>query len=496
MEPKMAMHELRAQRGKLVDDLTAVSLKLDAYKPAKPTTDAEKAAAKTAKTAFDADKSEFDRLYAEVKALDDTIQRQTALIEVSRASAVPAAGQEHTAAYTSWAQPKFDLYTHEEAAEARGLITHKGLALAGVARALSNGRGLSDAGNWAAKNYGEQHPVTKALVAGVGGSGGFIVPPEYINEIIELLRPMTAVRGANPRTMPMPRGTMTLPAQTGAATATYSGETSKIAASQQTLGQIVASYKKLTALVPVSNDLMRYADPAADAFVRDDLTKVMALREDLAFLVGDGTQNTPRGFLSFANEYALQQGGAAGTWLVGSDSTYASGGNFITSNETYTQATVANELAGMVNRLDTANVPDIRRVWFMHPRIYNYLFNLLNSLGLYVYRDELTKGTLLNYPIAKRSTQIPINIQDTNAAYSIASFIFLVEMTDAMILDSMTLELFVSREGSYTDSGGNQVNVVQVDQTLIRAIAEHDFQMRHPASVSVNQGVIWAPAIS
>jgi HK97 family phage major capsid protein len=493
----MSMHELRAQRGKLVDDLTAVSQKLDAYKPAKADTEAGKAAAKAAKTAFDADKSEFDRLWAEVKALDDTIVRQTALVEVSRASAVAVAGQENDGAHRGWAAPKFDVYTHREAAEARGLLTHKGLCLAGVARALSNGRGLSDAGNWAAKNYGEGHPVTKALVAGVGGSGGFIVPPEYINEIIELLRPMTAVRGANPRTMPMPRGTMTLPAQTGAATASYSGEVSKIAASQQTLGQIVATYKKLTALTPVSNDLMRYADPAADAFVRDDLTKVMALREDLAFLVGDGTQSTPRGFLSFANEYALQQGGAAGTWLSSGNSTYGSGGNFITSNESYSQTTVANELAGMVNRLDTANVADMRRVWFFHPRIYNYLFNLLNSLGLYVYRDELSKGTLLGYPVARRSTQIPININDTTSANTVgASFIFLVEMTDAMILDSMTLELFVSREGSYTDSGGNQVNLVQVDQTLIRAIAEHDFQMRHPASISVDQGVIWAPAIS
>ena len=148
----------------------------------------------------------------------------------------------------------------------------------------------------------------------------------------------------------------------------------------------------------------------------------------------------------------------------------------------------------MVNKLDTANVPDERRTWFMHPRSYNYLFNVQNSLGLYVYREEMMGGTLLTYPI-QRTTQMPTNIElpDTTAG---GSFVMLVEMTDAMILDSMTLELFVSREGSYVDANGNTQSLVQNDETLVRAIAEHDFQMRHPASVAVDQFVLWAPAIS
>jgi hypothetical protein len=60
----------------------------------------------------------------------------------------------------------------------------------------------------------------------------------------------------------------------------------------------------------------------------------------------------------------------------------------------------------------------------------------------------------------------------------------------------MSLELAVSREGTYVDGSGNTISAFQNDQTLIRAIAEHDFQMRHDASVAVNQFVRWAPAIS
>lgn len=355
--------------------------------------------------------------------------------------------------------------------------------------------------------YGEGHPVTKALVASVGTAGGFIVPPDYVNEIIELLRPMTVVRSSNPRVIPMPRGTMTLPSQTSPATAFYQAEATKITPSQQTFGQIVASYKKLVALTPVSNDMMRYADPAVDAVVRDDMVQVIALREDLAFMFGDGTQDTPRGYTSFANEWVKQQGGTIGSWLVGANSTWAvdgaagsplvgaNGGNFITSTPGYTLATVAAELGGMVNKLDTANVPDMKRVWFMHPRSKNYLYNVQNSLGVYVYRDEMKDGKLLGYPF-KCSTQVPLNIQDPTGTYTTCSFVILAEMNETMILDSMSLELAVTREGSYTDAGGNVINAFSNDLTLIRAIAEHDFQMRHPSAVAVNQGVLWAPAIA
>jgi HK97 family phage major capsid protein len=304
------------------------------------------------------------------------------------------------------------------------------------------------------------------------------------------------VRGAGPRVIPMPRGTMTLPGQASAATASYGSETAKINQSQPSLNQIVASYKKLTALVPVSNDMMRYADPAVDAFVRDDLVKVLALREDLAFILGDGTQDTPRGFLSFANGFALSAaGGVAGVFSTSANATLASGGNFITSNETYSLATAAAELGGLVNKLDTQNVPDIKRCWFMHPRTYNYLYNVQNSLGVYVYRDELNKGTLLSYPF-KKTTQIGANYWDATGTNKDCSFIFLVEMDEDMILDSMSLELAVSREGTYVDSGGTTVSAFQSDQTIIRAIAEHDHQIRHDASVAVAQTVRWAPAIS
>lgn len=108
---------------------------------------------------------------------------------------------------------------------------------------------------------------------------------------------------------------------------------------------------------------------------------------------------------------------------------------------------------------------------------------------------EFTRDLIVSYPV-KKSTQIPVAIYDTTSTNLDCSYVMLTEMDEAMVLDSMQLELAVSREGTYIDGGGNTVSAFQVDQTLIRAIAEHDFQMRHAASVAVIQFVRWAPAIS
>ena len=438
-------------------------------------------------TLTDEETTQYGDLKREIGDLDGQINRQKEAQEIAARSAQPVANQENsgTPSGTVPAAPETDRYVRE-----------KSLVIGGTMKLLGRSAGIvSVARAEAVTMYGENHPVTRALNTSQGSAGGFIVPPDYMNEIIELLRPRAVVRAAGPRNIPMPRGTMTLPGQGSAATAAYGAEGGRIASSQQGLNSIVATYKKLTALVPVSNDMMRYADPAVDAFVRDDLVKVIALAEDAAFILGTGLQDTPRGYLSFAQGYAAANGGSVGLFKTGAASTAAAGGNFITSTASYNLATVASELGGAVNRLDTANVVASKRVWFMHPRSYNYLFNVQNSLGVYVYRDELTKGTLLGYPV-QRTTQIGINYGDASSNTD-CSFVFLVEMDEDLLLDSMQLELAVSREGSYVDaSTGATISAFQNDQTIIRAIAEHDHQMRHDAAVAVIQFVRWAPAIS
>lgn len=480
----MKLHELRAKRADLDEKRKAALSKVEPL-----CLKDEKDFSADDRKAYDSGLKEVDDLKKEMDDLEAQIKRLESYQERMAETAQPVAGQEKNVP----AAPETDKYVKE-----------KSLLLGGVTKMIGLGGGnIYTARQAAAEVYGESHPVTKALITSSGSAGGFIVPPDVMNEVIPMLRARAVVRSAGPRNLPMPRGTMTLPGQTAAATASYGNETKRIPTSQPKLGQIVASFKKLTALVPVSNDMMRFSDPAVDALVRDDLVKVMALREDLAFLMGDGTEDTPRGFLSFANSWVKAGGGTVGKWLTNGNSIFAingddppnsTGGNFVTSNPTYTLETVGNELGSAVNRLDMANVPEDKRFWFMNPRSFNYLNNVRNSLGLYAYRDELSRGTLLGYPF-KKTTQLGTGYWSADGSAKDLSFVMLVEMTEDIILDSMQLELMVFNQASYVDATGANISAVQYDQTVIRAITEHDHQMRHDAAVAVIQGVRWAPAI-
>src|SRR5262245_44135922 len=70
----------------------------------------------------------------------------------------------------------------------------KGIALARFVRAIVGGRFNSERpAAWAARQWGEANDVVKALAAGDATAGGFIVPPSYMAEIIELLRAQSVV---------------------------------------------------------------------------------------------------------------------------------------------------------------------------------------------------------------------------------------------------------------------------------------------------------------
>lgn len=321
------------------------------------------------------------------------------------------------------------------------------------------------------EHFGTRHPTTRALMISSATGGGLIVPPDYVAEIIEIQRALTVVRASTPRVIPMPRGTMQMPRQSQTATAGYGGEISAIPVSEQAFGSLNASYKKLVAMVPISRDLVRYSDPNVDAIARDDLVQVLARREDLAFLRGDGTADSPRGFASF----------------VLSSQT-------ISSTSAFTLSTVGRELGGAMTKLESANVNIQRPVWIMHPRSKGYLMSVQNANGFYVFKDEMTTSqTILGFPF-KTTTQIPINL--VNGGDSDCSEVYLVEMSEAMLFDAMALELSISMEGMYVDSAGATVSVFQSDQMLLRAIAEHDFLMRHDNAIIRISNVRWAPAIS
>jgi len=332
-------------------------------------------------------------------------------------------------------------------------------------RALAAGKGDPDkAAHFAKKQWGDEE-IAKALTTSTGetgGGGGFLVPEEYSTELIEYLRPLSVIRSMNPVIVPMPVGSISIPAMTGGATAEYIGEGSNIRVSQPAFGQIKLTWKKLATLVPISNDLIRFSSPQADAIVRDDLVAAMAQREDAAFIRDDGTNDTPKGL-----RY----------WIAGD--------NIIPANGTVNLANVAIDLGKAILALEENNIKFLRPGWLISPRTKYYLTTLTDDNGNYVFKDEMAGGTLLNFPFAVTS-QIPSNLGDG----ANESEVYFVDFADAIIGESSLVELAVSEEAAYYN-GTSVVAAFSLDQTVIRAIARHDFALRRSVAGAVLTGVKW-----
>ena len=281
------------------------------------------------------------------------------------------------------------------------------------------------------------------------------------------MRAQSVVRRLGARTVQMPTGTLKYPKIATGASAAYIGENVNIGKSEETFGQLTLTFKKLAVLTPISNDLLRYSSPSADAIVRDDLVSSMATKEDSTFIRGAGTDATPKGLLN---------------WCVADQKIAASAASL---------ANITDNLGQLVVKLKNADIPMISPGWIMAPRTEQSLATIQNANGVFAFRDEVIAGTLWGWPIGT-TTNVPITLDTTGAGNDDESEIYLVDFAQVLIGESQSLLVDSSQEAAYHD-GSNVQAAFSLDQTVVRAIAEHDLGMRHDKGVAMLTGVTWAP---
>lgn len=304
----------------------------------------------------------------------------------------------------------------------------------------------------------------KALAAGDPLAGGFLIPQQFSADVIELLRPASAVRRLGATVIPMPVGSLSIPKITAGATGYYIGENENITKSQLTTGQVKLSFKKLAALTPVSNDLLRYSTPGADAIVRDDIVRALGQAENSNFIRGDGTAG-PRG---------LRYQVAAANRLN------ATGG-------TVSLANVTIDLGRLIQALMDNNIPFTRPGWIFAPRTYRYLATVQTTTGAYAFREELIGGKLWGWPYAV-NTGVPTNLTDGGGTTE--TEVYLADFADVLIGESMSMAVDASQEAAYHD-GSSVVAAFSQDQTVVRAITEHDLAVRRDVGLAVMNQITW-----
>lgn len=126
--------------------------------------------------------------------------------------------------------------------------------------------------------------------------GGDLAGPAEQGELIQLLRNKEALVNAGARIIPLPpSGSLKLPRQTSPTQGYWLGENTNITISQFQTGAVLLRGRKCCALVVMPGELLRFASPAAEAIVREDMTKTLSLTLDLGLLQGAGSDNVPLG---------------------------------------------------------------------------------------------------------------------------------------------------------------------------------------------------------
>jgi HK97 family phage major capsid protein len=398
---------------------------------------------------FDAHKVEDDRVAKLISEAEDVERRKAAAAKP--VAALPGV----TPSPVLHAQPKAP--------------DEKGLRFARMFRALSAAGGIPYvAAQIAETEWGESGLFANQNM-GSGSAGGFLVNEDVSSEIIELLRPASVVMSLNPVSVPMPSGNMTMNRLATGSSARYIGEQQAAPATSVAFGQVKLSAKKLAALIPISNDLMRASSFAADRIVRDDLVSANAQAMDLAFLRGSGTEFTPRG-LRFQN---------VGTAFATS--------HILTMTGSPTLTTVTSDLARLELALMNADVPMTRAGWIMAPRVAMYIQNLRDGNGNFAF-PEMSQGLLRGKPY-RTTTQIPINL----GGGSNESEVILADFAHVIVGEHMGISIATSDVAAYVDASSTIQAAFSRDETALRTIQQHDLGVRHLPAVAVLTGVTWTP---
>lgn len=300
----------------------------------------------------------------------------------------------------------------------------------------------------------------KALSVTAPAEGGYLVPEVYANEIIELLYPSTVIYSLGARKLGMANGNLNMPKQKAGSRALFAGENRAISKTAPKFGNLKLSAKKLTALIPMSNDLLRSANFDNDVIVGQDVTRQMALGVDWGALLGTGGEFQP---LGIANNKSVLN---IDTSTLDND---------LKDERGYLTASFPNYLVALVLK---NNVYADGLGFVFNTSVEQYFKSIRDKVGGFIFADEMNKnGTLVGYPY--KTTNLIANGTDGKTKIIFGNW------NDLVIGEQGALEIETSREGSWTDDSGNLISAFENDQTLIRAINNVDTGLRHDESFAV-----------
>ena len=196
----------------------------------------------------------------------------------------------------------------------------------------------------------------RAMSEGVLGAGGYMVPTPLAAELIDLSRNLSVLLEAGARTVLFDSQSLKIARVITDPVAAWKAENAAITKSDMAVDSVVLTAHTLTALVPVSLQLLEDA-PNASTAITDALAAGSALELDRAGLLGSGAGSEPTGIFNAVGVQSISMG-TNGAALTNFSQLSQAVQKVWEANSTPTAAIYAPRTAGVLDRLaDTTGQP-------------------------------------------------------------------------------------------------------------------------------------------
>lgn len=347
----------------------------------------------------------------------------------------------------------------------------KGIAFARFAKALAAANGSrSEALEIARKQYPDDAKLHHVLKAAVGAgtttdptwAGALVEYQEYAQDFVEFLRPQTIIgrfgQGSIPALRQVPFN-IRIPAQTSGGSANWVGQGKAKPLTKFDFESITFSFAKVAAIAVLTDELIRFSNPAADSLVRNALAEAVIARLDTDFI------NPSKAEVANVSPASVTNGIAA-IPSTGSpdDDAAAAFGVFV-----------------------AANLQPNGAVWLMSSTTALALSMRKNALGQKEYPEmTLLGGTFQGLPVI--------------VSQYVGNQLVLVNAPDIYLADDGGVAVDMSREASLemeseptgdsiTPTGTELVSMFQTNSVAIRAERWINWKRRRTAAVAVISGV-------
>lgn len=428
-----------------------------------------------------AQEDEYEELVAEVKSLEKHIGRLSGLAGTARDTATPVAAVTDA---KSGSDVRASVQVRNE------VKLDKGIEFARFAMAVAAGKGNLMQSNEIAKNhYGENSPVALSIKAAVAAGSTsnptwagplFETYNRFAGDFVDYLRPRTILGQFGTNGVPSLRRipfNVKIPTQVSGGEGYWVGQGQAKPLTKFDFGEVTLGHAKVANIAVITEELLRFSDPAAEGIVRDQLAQALIARLDIDFINPAKT--------AVANV---------------SPASITNGGTTIVSSGTDVDA-VRADVKGLMAQYITANVSPTSGVWIMPTIVALSLSLLTNPLGQAEFPGiSMNGGTFFGMPVIV-SEYVP------------AGIVILANASDIYIADDGQVTVDASNQASLqmdtapTNASGSLgatdpsvpvptslVSLWQTNSVGIRAERYINWTKRRPSAVAYLTGVAWGGA--